>query len=169
MADMRIQTSFDIEPPIGYAGQLGATSAPNIMSLKNVDSVSIPFGYAVIFDRAAPASDYSATLPAAETDIVAGIVIRSHAYEHDDGLDSTGVEAGHFMNVLRKGRVLVVAEDAVAVGDPLWVRCTAGGAGEVVGGLTNADDGTETIDCSAYGKWLTSASAGELAWLEVNF
>jgi hypothetical protein len=176
---MSVQTTYSSAPATGYAGTLDTKSPHHVLTMKNVESsASIAFGYGVCFDLVAPASDLSALLPALESNTVAGIVLHSHAYEREwtdsDGnshgdLDADGLKPGALMNVLRKGRVLVVAEDAVAVGDRLWVRCTTGGAGEVLGGLTNADEGTETIDCTKQGVWMSSASAGGLAWLEVDF
>ncbi len=176
---MSVQTTYSTAPVIGYAGTLDTKNPFQVLTMKNVEaSASIPFGYAVCPDLTSPASDLSALLPALETDTVFGIVVKSDSYERvwtDDlgnvygQLDSTGLKPGALLNVLRKGRILVVAEDTVAVGDRLWVRCTTGGAGEIIGGLTNADEGTETIDCTKQGVWMSSATAGNLAWLEVDF
>lgn len=175
---MSVQTTFSTAPAIGYAGTLDSNLAHDVITMKNAEaSASMVFGRAVKF-KDTVTTDKDAVYPAAETDKVLGIILHAHTYALEwtdaDGteygqLDADGVKVGGFLNILRRGRVLVIAEDAVEAGDPLWVRCTAGGAGEVVGGLTNADEGTETIDCSTKGMWLTSASAGGLAWLDVNF
>ncbi len=175
---MEVQTTYSENRAIGYVGMLDSNLSHDIITMMNAEaSASIPFGYAVKF-KDTVTTDKDAVLPAAETDKVLGIVLHAHtyspAYTDIDGvthgnLDSTGVKPGAFLNVLRRGRVLVTAEDAVEAGDKLWVRCTTGGAGEIIGGLTNADEGTETIDCTAVGTWMSSASAGGLAWLDVNF
>lgn len=175
---MTVQSTFSDAPAIGFAGTLDSNLAHDVITMKNAEaSTSIAFGRAVKF-KDTVTSDKDAVLPAAETDKVLGIVLRADTYAVAwtdlDGtvhgqLDADGIVPGAFMNVLRRGRVLVVCEDAVEAGDPLWVRAVAGGDPEFLGGLTNADDSTDTIDCSTKGMWLTSASAGGLAWLDVNF
>lgn len=175
---MTVQSTFGDNPAIGYAGTLDSNLAHDVITMKNAEaSTSIAFGRAVKF-KDTVTTDKDAVLPAAETDKILGIVLRSDTYgvawTDLDGtvygqLDADGVKPGAFLNILRRGRILVTAEDAVEAGDKLWVRCTAGGAGEVVGGLVNADEGTETIDCTAVGTWMSSAAAGGLAWLDVNF
>lgn len=179
MPAMHVQTSISTNPAKGYVGQLDTSHPTEIITAINGEaSASIPFGYGVVWDPSAPVSSAHVTLPAAETNKVAGIVIFRQGYQpawtdhngvvHGD-LDSVGLRPGTWMGILRKGRILVTAEDAVTRGDRLWVRCTAGGPGEVVGGLTNADEGTETIDATGQGMWDDTVSAGELCWLTVNF
>lgn len=177
---MTVQTTFSDAPAIGFAGTLDSNLAHDVITMKNAEaSLSIAFGRAVKF-KDTVTSDKDAVLPVAETDKILGIVLRADTYgvawTDLDGntfgeLDSVGIKPGAFLNVLRRGRVLVTAEDAVEAGDKLWVRCTTGTPSnvEVIGGLTNADEGTETIDCTAVGTWMTSAAAGGLAWLDVNF
>lgn len=177
-----LQTTYSAAPAIGYEGQLEAGTDPSgIITMKNAEaSASMRLGSGVVFKTSSPSSDKDAILPTAETNKACGIVIRSHAYQPAwtdlDGvvhgsLDANGVRAGHMVNILRRGRILVRAEDAVVPGDRLWIRCTVGSPTDVeyVGSLTNADEGTETIDATAQGQWLTTAAAGALAWLEVDF
>lgn len=175
---MTVQSTFSEDRAIGYAGTLDTNLAHDVITMKNAEaSTSIAFGRAVKF-KDTVTSDKDAVLPAAETDKVLGIVVRAETYAPSwtdmagtvhGQLDSTGVKPGGWLNVLRRGRILVVCEDAVEAGDKLWVRAVAGGDPEFLGGLNNADDSTDMIDCTANGTWLTSASAGGLAWLDVNF
>lgn len=168
---MAVQTTYNQEPEIAVAGALACEhNEASIMSMFNAEaSAEIPFGFGVKWGSATDAK--SAKLPAAEADNVVGIVVRLHTYETGTGgeLGTSGVKAGGKLNVLRRGVIWAVAEDACVPGDRLWVRCTVGGAGEVLGGLTNADEGTETIDATAQGTWLTAAAAGGLAKLSVDF
>ncbi len=175
---MSVQTAISTTPAIGYAGMLDPAYPSSIITGKNTAAVSLPFGYAVKYDASSPTSDADMNLPAAETDTVAGIILHGHHYARAwtgaDGvingeLDATGLKIGVIFNLLVAGRVLVVCEDGCIPGDKLWVRCTAGGAGEVVGGLNSADEGTETIPCTGQGTWRSTAAAGGLAWLEVDF
>lgn len=165
---MAVQTSYGTSMTAAIEGALADNGPHDVVTRYNEEaSAKIPFGRGVKFG----ANDNGALLPAAETDKVVGIVLHTDQYTtgSDGELTSTGLIPDAMMSVLRKGRVWVTAEDGCAPGDRLWVRCTAGGAGEVVGGLNNADEGTETIDCTAQGVWLTTAAAGELAILEVDF
>lgn len=174
---MSVQTAISTNPAIGYAGMLDSGAHDIVSGISGETAASIPFGVAVVWDPAAPVSDIHCTLPANQTDKVRGIVVHRHYYArvwtdangNDHGeLDADGLRPGVSLNILRKGRILVRAEKAVSPGDRLYVRRTAG-AGEYVGALENAADSTDMIDCTNQGVWLTSADAGELAWLEVDF
>lgn len=173
------QTSY-VNQGAGFAGQLLAEFGDGIVSAINSEaSLEIAFGCAVKFGGVANV-DQSAKLPTAETDKIMGIVLHSHAYslETDVGTGANGgaatvrpgIKPGKMMNVLRKGRVLAICEDGCVPGDRLWVRGVSAGDGvEFLGGLNNADDSTDTVDCTNQGVWLTTAAAGGLAELEVDF
>ncbi len=161
------QTSYSSNMAKGFAGMLADGSRADIITMRNVEaSAEIAFGLAVKYGGTS--DDLGAKLPAAETDKIAGIVVHTHSYNKTNQLGTTGVKTGELLNVIRKGRILVTAQTAVAPGDRLWVRAVAGGA-EVLGGLEDADDSTDMIDCTNQGVWMTTAAAGELAWLEVDF
>lgn len=176
---MANQTSYADVQERGFAGMAPTPDRNEYLTLKNMEATaSIPMGSGVKFDLSSPVSDLDALLPAAETDVICGIVAYSTTYARswtdsngviNGDLDSTGLRPNALMAVATRGRLLVLAEDAVAVGDHLWVRATVGGPGEVLGGLLNADEGTETIDCTNQGMWLTSAAAGKMAWLQFDF
>lgn len=170
---MPVQSSYSNDPPVAFAGQLVNAAPGGIMTMVNAEaSAVIPFGRAVAFKPSGD-SDQDATLPANADDVVAGIVLRSHAYGiYPFGdLDQTngGIVVGGQINVLAIGEVWVVCEDGCNPGDRLWVRRTAAGDPEFLGGLNSADDSTDTIDCTQQGVWLTTASAGGLARLRVDF
>lgn len=170
-------TTYASAPSVAFAGMIVGDDYET-MSMKNVEaSAAMPFGRGVIF-KGSNTTDQDALVPSAETDKVCGIVAHSHAYQRSytnaagatvGELSSAGLLPGAMLNVLRRGIIWVIAEDAVVPGDRLWIRCTAGGAGEVVGGCVPADEGTETIDCTNQGVFLTTASAGALAQLQVDF
>lgn len=169
---MGAQTSWSFNNTEGFPGMVDMTSHPEFLSMKNADAVSIPIGRGVAFKTSAPATELDAILPVTENAKFIGIVAHrmeySRAYTTDGAtygdLDSTGIRVGKLMVVMTKGRILVTATTGCAPGDPLFVRGVAGG-GEALGTLENADDSTDTVDASARGTWLSSASAGQLAWL----
>lgn len=166
---MSVQTSYGVSMTKAIEGALADTGAHDVVALYNEEaSAKIPFGRGVCFGT----EDNGALLPASETDKVVGIVIHANQYTtgSDGELTSDGLIPGAVMSVLRKGRVWVMARTAVTPGDRLWVRAVSSDTGfEVLGGLEDADDGTDMIDCTAQGVWRTTAAQGELAVLEVDF
>lgn len=179
-----LQNDYPTKPDAAVEGQLiTPIEHANLITVINREaSAAIPFGRAVVWKTSSPTTDLDVLLPAAETDSVAGIVIRLDSYQPthtitmEDGttttvgqLSSTGLIPGTMMTILRKGKIWVKSEDGAAVNDRLWVRAVAAGDPEFLGGITNADDGTDTIDCTKQGQFLSSGSAGALVQLEVNF
>lgn len=165
---MSVQTSVSQNMTAAFAGMVSSGRDADYLPMRNNEaSAEIAFGRGVVFERST--DDDGALLPAAETDKPAGIVAHHHAYAKTTELGTTGLKPGAIMNVLRKGRIWVVCEDGCVPGDRLWMRAVAGGDPEFLGGLNNADDGTDMIDCTGQGVWLTTASAGGLAELEVDF
>lgn len=165
------QSSYSKYFAIGQAGQIDFSyGKTEVITMRNDEaSASMAFGRAVKFDDAAT-DPTSAKLPAAIADQIAGIVGHSHEYD-DTQLDAaeTGVLPDMTINVLRRGRILVVCEDAVTRGDRLHIRAVAAGDPEFLGGLLPAADTTDTIDSTGQGFWDSNAAAGELAWLIVDF
>lgn len=72
------------------------------------------------------------------------------------------------MPVLRRGRIWVVSEDACNPNEAVYARCASGSGGSVLGKFRTDDDSNTAIAVPG-ARWLTSASAGGLAVLEVNF
>lgn len=163
---MPVQTNYSTNHGKAYAGLV--VRADLVVAKKNAEaSASIPFGRAVCPHST---DEDGAILPAAETDKVIGIVARYQNHSMDVDLDSTGLKVGATMDVLRKGAIYVVAEDAPSYLGRGWVRCTAGGdAAEVVGGITTADEGTETIDTTNQIGFEEAGAAGDLVLIEVDF
>lgn len=168
------QTAYTQNMPLGFAGMIGDHPPDGLSPCKNAEvSAEMRFGIGVKLGTLTGVTNQDlipVVLPAAEGDTVWGITVHSHAYALPSQLGDTGVKATHPVSVMRKGKVLVVCEDGCNIGDKLWIRCTTGGDGaEFLGSPGNADEGTETIDCTNQGTWLSPAAAGGLAWLEVDF
>jgi len=176
---MPVQTSYSDTYKVGFAGMLADSGggAHDIMSMVNVDVVSIPFGTGVIF-KSSNVTDMDALQPLGSSDKVAGIVVFSDAYQRTytlgDGtlggdLDSVGLVVGTIMNVLRKGRIWVTPVTACAPGDRGYLSYNATGVATAVGLWENAADSGHTIDMSAQTVFVTTALAGGLAILDCNF
>lgn len=164
---MTAQSSYSLEMAKGFEGQLDDQKEVNVVAMRNDEaSAELEFGYAIKY---ASTTDHKSgkKLTAITGETVAGIVVHSHAYDATQ-LGTSGVKPGNKLSVLRKGRILVACEDGCDVGDRLHVRAVATG-GEIAGALRASADGTDTIDSQGQGQWLSSATAGALAWLEVDF
>lgn len=170
-----VQSTYNLAPPIAFAGMLADIGNNDVITMINKESAaSMPFGYAVCFEGST--LDKGALNPDATTDKIAGITLHSHAYADVNlglgtagaGTAVKGVLPGQTINVLRKGRLYVKVEEAVAPGDRLFIRVVATGA-EVEGAIRKSADASDCIDSSSQGVFLTTAGAGELAVLEVDF
>lgn len=172
MSQAYAQITYATAPAGAFAG-MRVPSPGDIVEgrIQGEASAVVPFGYAV----KRHASDATkAILPTAETDKILGLVCHSHEYMESTSYDSTatppGVKVGANLNILRRGKIWVLAEDAVTTaGDRGWVRCTAGSTNEYVGGVTSADEGTETIDCTKQIEFLAAVAAQALVLVEVDF
>jgi hypothetical protein len=174
-----VQTAYTVAPPAAYAGMLADDTDNDIMTLANTEaSASMPFGIVVAFKTTSPASDRDAILPSATQQKLAGVLVHSHDYERTftlpDGttageLDSTGIKPGAEIAVLWRGTVWVKVQQAVVVGDRLFVCHTANAVYTAKGQVGNADESSNTVDATAIGRFTSSAAAGGLAKLQVDF
>lgn len=182
MSPLAIQTTYNANPDIAFAGMLVSAWPNETQTVRNAEAAtSMPFGVAVCFKLAAPATDLDVLLPHANTDVVSGIVVHEHDFERTwtlpDGtvageLDAVGLVPKTVFSMLRRGRIWVKmpATLAVAVGDRLFVRAVANGAiSNQLGSCENAADGANTIDDTKIGQFVSSCSAGGFAQLEVDF
>jgi hypothetical protein len=175
---MSVQTSYTRAPAGAFAGLLADDAENDIMTLANTEaSASMPFGICVAFKTSSPKSDRDAILPGAGAKL-AGIVVHSHDYERTftlpDGsvageLDSVGLIPGAVMAVLVRGAIWVKVQQAVAVGDRLFVCTAANTVYTAKGQMGNADESSNTIDATAIGRFESSSAAGGFAKLRVDF
>lgn len=173
---MSVQTSVLVAPSTAFAGMLADDAKNDRITLRNEEaSASMPFGSIVAFKTSSPAAAEDAILPAASTAKLAGIIVHRHNYERTftlpDGttvgeLDATGLVTHVPFSALRSGRIYVICEDGCNVGDRLFVRYSGG----TLGAARSTDAGGSTcIDATNQGQWLSVASAGGIALLEVDF
>ena len=164
------QTSYSKYFTKGRKGLVDFTyGATEVISMRNVEaSASIIFGAAVKLDDAAN-DGTSAAQPTATSETIAGILGFSHDYDNT-GLNANedGVLPEGNLNIIRRGRVLVPCENGCVRGNRLFVRVVISG-NEERGALRSAADSTDCIDSRGQGYWDSSAGAGELAWLIVDF
>lgn len=132
-----MQTSYEFAMAPAFPGML-ADATPHIVdSARNEEPGKIPFGIGLIRGT----TDSDVKLPAAATDIIAGISVHTHAVDQrgftgaNDAIDTKGS-----VNILKWGRCRVLIEQPVVSTDPVFVRITPNGAGKLQQGIFRKDD-----------------------------
>ena len=163
------QTSV-ANPAIAIAGQLADnTLGKDCLSKINGEaSAEIPFGVMV----GKGSADDEVLKLAAASDKLAGVSVYGAAYARTAGgatleLGSTGLTPNTLMDVLNVGRIYVFPEDAVTPASEVHVRAVAGGS-EVAGAFRGTAYGTDTINVSAFCRWITSGSSSTPAVVEID-
>lgn len=132
-------------------------------------SAEIPFGVMII--TGSTNEDDGAKLlhtsSAVSAPLLGGVVLWTDNYAKPSELGDTGLKPGVTLNVLQKGRVWVLTEDAVDPHDAVRVRAVTAGA-EVKGAFRSAADSTDCVDISKFARWITSTSGPGLAIVEID-
>lgn len=165
---MGVQSSYSNNMTAAFEGGLADSGANDVIPQFNAEaSAELRFGQAVCFEGGGSDDGKNCLSPDAITDVISGIVLRSHDYEVGSAgyLGTTGIKANGMANVLRKGRIWAKCENGCVPGDRLHIRALGGDEGA----LRSAADGVNTIASTGQGQWLTKAAAGALAVLEVDF
>lgn len=152
-------TGFEAEA--GTNTTLAATQA-------NAEADPVPFGRLVAEDgQSGSDGELLAKIVGSATDVTAdalGVALYTASYEKSQG-DDGEYPAQATMNVLRKGRVYVPTEVDVAVGDDVYVRHTADGSLDVIGGFAKAS-GTGKAELSD-ARWIRGTERG-VAVLQID-
>lgn len=170
------QLSYNALIPVAFAGMKAdaAIYRDFVESKINADSVSIPFG--VFVAQGGSIGDPGAILPAGSGAVLLGLLVHAFNYArtwtdsngtHGE-LDSVGLVPGAALNVMVKGRMYVTVEEAVAIGDPVFVRYSANGGNTQKGAVRKSDDAGHTINLGK-GRFVSSqATPGGLAIIEID-
>lgn len=160
------QTAYAVDPALAFRGMLGDPNDDSFaIPLANGAAAAVGFGIAVRRDATNPEDQFD-VFNATGQDCV-GVLVHTHAQENPDLADPLGVDQLEVASVLRRGRIWVVVEEAVAVGDPVFFRHTAGGGGSEIGAFRNDAD-TATCDQLTQAAWLQGSAGAGVALLEVN-
>lgn len=154
------QTSYTDAPVKAYEGAVADQGKKDLISKTTSDAVT--YGRFVCNDEVL--GDAYCRLPAASGDI--GGVTFGVAVAKTSS-DSAGYAEYDSVSILNKGRVWMIAEDAVSAGDAVYVRYTANGAGKVVGQVRSDGDSSKAAALSR-AKFASSAGAGDLVLVELN-
>jgi hypothetical protein len=168
--------------PVAVAGQLSDNmEGVDVMSRFSAESSNqIPFGTGV----KAATSLRGVLQPTASTDRIEGVVkwganhFPANAAGTIGDLGTTGLLPKSGFGVLRRGRIYAYLDPGLSSITPYtdrgWCRCTVNGGNNVIGAWSNAQDGTNNIDCTTgtqfVGPLFTSADGTtKIAELECDF
>ena len=157
------QTAVSQVPAVAREGMRADSGFGDVLS--RIAEVDIPAGRVVTLGT----DIGEAKLPVATGNITDGSQLGISLFDASREPHTTTAEydATDMIPVLRKGRVWMVAEDAVAEGNSVFVRFTAGGAEEL--GRVRSD--ADTADAVALPGAIfrsTTTGADELVLVEVN-
>ncbi len=161
------QTSYSATGTAAIKGQLADNGFHDVVSYYSEEaSEEMPFG--VMLQQGTAVN--GALLCNATDDNLIGILLHSNAYNQPNELGDEGLLPGMTLNVLRKGRVWVYAEEAVGPASTVLLRVvgTNGTPGDQVGDFRDTADDSDTIDCSAFARFITSTSGAGLAVIEID-
>lgn len=157
---MALQTSYSLSSGPLQEGCLARGGPRQIDTGANDSGVAIPFGRVVVFDSAGGQAD-SVKLPSAAGQKIKGLAIFTHLQV------SGACAAGEKLELVKQGVVAMKVTTAVTPASPVYVRYTVGSGGEAVGTVgATSDSGKNEVLAGA--QFLTSASSGGIALLEIN-
>lgn len=142
----------------------GDTPAHLTLSAYLVQNQEIPFGRVVCYDSRL--GDDFCRLPRLSTDLSGNLALGIAHRDSSKAPNANGYADGSIIPILRKGRVWMIAEDAVSAGGAVYVRYSAG-AGEYQGAVRSDADGSDAAVLSG-ARFYSSAGAGELVIVELN-
>lgn len=149
------QTSYQVDFDAGFPGLSGDSGPADLLTRSNGTAGAFGLGLAV--KEGAAANEFAAYTSGST---VLGVTRHEH----------TAVEAGGSLavdqtaSILTKGRIWVQIDQTVAIGDPVFVRHTAGTAG-----IFRKDADTANASALPGAKWVKGGTAAEgVALLDLN-
>jgi hypothetical protein len=171
---MSVQTAVNNFPAVGVAGELvDSTDSNDVISGKAAASSTFVPGTFIVLDETSTAtgdSDVAVRLVAATGDVTSAYLGLGFVVQQTFGGDnSTSASANYsgpcVLPVMRSGRMWVVTEEAVAVGDDVYIRFAAGAGGTQLGAVRSSAD-TASAALLPNAVFLTKAGAAGLAMVQ---
>lgn len=147
------QTSYSASPAAHFAGQLANSMNIGCESMINGSGGDLPFGIAVVRTSTYNVFD---TVQSAD-DVVTGVLVHTHARKPSGLTGTNGVEDTGQASVVNLGDVYVLPEQTVAVGDPVFVRFSAG-VGEQLGAFRKDADTSDARELVG-AEWVQGGSS----------
>jgi hypothetical protein len=162
---MAVQTSYAQNMLPAFPGMKADLAPGYARSMAQGEaSAEVPFGVAV----AQGSADDTCILPSGSGAKIVGVALHSATYQPLYQLGTVGLKPKTTVNVMEKGTVWVTVEENVAKEDPVFIRHTAGAGGTQLGAFRKSADTASAIQQKGC-RYLTSASAGGVAMVEVDF
>lgn len=151
------QTTYNLEAARAFAGMLAEFDATTKSSISraNEESSAVAFGKPVV---AGTDAEKQFLLPSGAGDLFQGITVHRHGTE--DASDD-GIASGEVGEILRRGKIWVIAAPVVAVGDDVYWRHTTEPG-------TWRNDATDSVKVNG-ASWATATAAvNQLAVIDIN-
>lgn len=133
------QQSYTVLPAVGFRGLLGDPNDDSFaIPMANGAAAAVGFGIMVRRDATNPEDQFDVLSAAGQTPL--GVLVHTQAQQNPALADPLGVDLLEMASVLRRGRIWVPVEEAVAVGDSVYCRHTTG-TGTEIGAFRNDADG----------------------------
>lgn len=156
--------SLQVKTAVGapFAGMRTHFNKNKVASVVSEEaSAEIPFGTAVVQGTA----DDGVLIPAAQANLVRGIVQHSHTYNKDNELGSTGLKPKVVFDCAEEGELYVATTEAVSPASAVRIFMSGGSAGKF--GKT-ASAGV-SIDVSKFCQWKETTTGSGAARLAFDF
>lgn len=149
------QTTYSNSFVSGLAGQQGDAGPARVESFINDEGSAIPCGIGVSLKSEGKVEEIDAI-----SDTLAGIVLNRYARnQSSDLVGADAIENGAVCNVLTHGAARVAVEEAVAPGDPVYVRVTSDGGSNTQLGKFRNDSDSARCKLVKGARFLSSGSA----------
>ncbi len=156
------QTTVSNTQGVAFAGMVADNSLLKDCKsyLSAESSAEIAFGTAVVQGT----TEIECLKPAAQANLILGVVAHSHDYQKDVELGTTGLKPKATVTPLTRGRIWVVVTEAVTFTDAVRVNMSGADAGKF--GKTSSGGVTKLITGAA--RWLSTTTGAGVAQLEID-
>lgn len=161
-----VQTAYEQNLTIGHEGMLADITDNTVITGINETDAVLPFGVLVVQDAAGTAGNAVKTV-VSDSAVALGIAVDSFAFETTkDSNDRPGYPDNQPVNVLTEGTIIVYSEEAVGVGDAVYVRTVASGTNYAGRFRKTSVSGKTSLVGNA--QFVSKTSGAGLALVQVN-
>lgn len=171
------QTSYSLSHVPGYEGSRGDSRPAMIISAKNSSVAEIPFGRFVAKDMSG--GEQGAKILDSGSNVILGVALLDMARNQRGGnwvsgspvtAADNGIQIGDLFSVISRGAVWMIAEEALAVGDPVFARFDATGAtgSQALGRVRNDADTGKAVAITNARLLTAAAAAGDAVLVDLN-
>jgi hypothetical protein len=159
------QTAYAVDPALAFRGML-ADPNDDKFAIPMANGAAAAQGFGIMVRRDASNLEDQFDIFSATGQTPLGVLVHTQAQQDPSLAGVGGVALLEMASVLRRGRIWVVVEEAIAVGDDVYFRHTTG-TGTEIGAFRNDAD-TASCDQITNAEWLQGSAAAGVALLEIN-